>query len=46
MAVVHALKNVFEVGVGLDLVELGGRNWRSDDRPSIGAAVLPAAVLA
>jgi hypothetical protein len=46
MPVAHALKKVFEVGVGVDLVELGGCDGRSDDRPSIGAVVLSAAVLA
>ncbi len=35
----HALENVFQVGIGLDVVELRGRDERGDDRPTIGAAV-------
>jgi len=41
MAVRHALDHVFQVGVGLDVVELRGCEKRGDDGPSIRAAVRP-----
>ena len=41
MAVRHALEHVFEVGVGLDPVELCRGEKRGDDGPSIRAAVRP-----
>ncbi len=39
MTVCHALEDVIEVGVGLDIVELGGGEKRGDDSPSIATAV-------
>ena len=38
-AVDHALNGVFEVGVGFDIIELGRREQRGDDGPSVGAAI-------
>ena len=35
----HALEDVLQVGIGLDVVELRGRDEGGDDRPPIGAAI-------
>lgn len=39
MTVHHALKNVGDIGVGLDVVELGGLDQRADDGPAVPATV-------
>jgi hypothetical protein len=39
MAAGQTLDDVLEVGVGLDVVELRGRDEGRDDRPPVGAAV-------
>jgi len=39
MTVDHALKNVGDVGIGFDVVELGGLDQRADDGPAVAAAV-------
>ncbi len=46
MAVRHALEHVFEVGAGLDPVELCRGETRGDDGPSVRAAVRPGGRLA
>ncbi len=39
MTVGHALENVFEIGVGLDVVELGDGDWSGNDGPAICASI-------
>ena len=39
MAVRHALEDILDVGVGLDIVELGRGEKRGDDGPTICAAI-------
>jgi hypothetical protein len=39
MAITQAFQDIFEIGEGLNAVELGGGEERCDDRPAVGAAV-------
>ncbi len=41
MAVRHVLEYVFEVGVGLDVVEFCGGDKRGDDGPLLYRPILP-----
>ena len=35
----HPVENVFQIGIGFDAIEFGGRDKRGHDGPPIGAAV-------
>jgi hypothetical protein len=39
VAVGQAFENIAEIAKGLDVVKLGGRQQRDDDRPAFGPAI-------